>query len=153
MTTVFYKKVGRRYVPISQYDNEMMDAFPYGSTLVTVKKGSTTRRFNIDPNYAALIAAGSLAEEAICDALREAAQPRPTKTPLTERQIKAWRKLAKELNDENAPLIYPSNHDLSQAGVRAMQKEADKLMQHPAARDAYEKFMMVCKLVKEEENL
>lgn len=153
MKHVFYKKVGRRYVPISEYDNDLMDAFPYGSTLVTVKKGSTSRRFRIDPNYAALIAAGTVAEEAICDALREAAQPRPQKTPLTERQIKAWRKLAKELNDENAPLMYQSPHDIAQAGVRAMQKEAEKLMEHPAVRDAYDKFMMVCKLVKEEENL
>lgn len=150
MTHVFYKKVGRRYVPVSEYDNDLMDAFPYGSTLVTVKKGSTSRRFRIDPDYAALIAAGTVAEEAICDALREAVQPRPQKTPLTEKQIEAWKKLAKELKDDNAVLVYPSTYDIAQAGVKAMQEEAAKLMTHPAVRDAYEKFIMVCKLVKEE---
>jgi hypothetical protein len=36
--------------------------------------------------------------------------------------------------------------------VQAMQAEADKLMQHPAVRDAYEQFQLVCKLVKEKDN-
>ena len=152
MKHVFYKKVGRRYVPISEYDNDLMDAFPYGSTLVTVKKGSSSRRFHVDANYAALIAAGTVAEDAICDAFREASQPRPQKTPLTERQIKAWRKLAKELKDENGVLVYPSYHDLAEAGVKAMREEAAKLMTHPSVRNAYDQFMMVCKLVKEDQN-
>jgi hypothetical protein len=33
-----------------------------------------------------------------------------------------------------------------------MQEEAFKLMQHPAVRDAYEQFQMVCKLTKEKQN-
>jgi hypothetical protein len=42
--------------------------------------------------------------------------------------------------------------DCAEAGVQAMQAEADKLMQHPAVRDAYEQFQLVCKLVKEKDN-
>jgi hypothetical protein len=42
--------------------------------------------------------------------------------------------------------------DCAEAGVQAMQVEALQLMQHPAVRDAYEQFQLVCKLVKEKDN-
>ena len=30
MKTIFYKKVGRKYVPVSEYDQTLMDALPKG---------------------------------------------------------------------------------------------------------------------------
>jgi hypothetical protein len=39
------------------------------------------------------------------------------------------------------------NRVIVEAGVRAMCVEADKLLQHPSVRDAYDKFMMICKLL------
>ena len=36
--------------------------------------------------------------------------------------------------------------------VNAMIAEADKLMTHPAVRDAYEQFQTVCNLVKQKQN-
>jgi hypothetical protein len=102
----------------------------------------------VEPNYAAMIAAGRVAEEAICDALRKASEMKPQKTPITEGQLKAWKKLAKEFGDDLCPLLHASSRDLAEAGVKAMQQEADKLMQHESVRKAYEQFLLVCELTK-----
>jgi hypothetical protein len=152
MKKIYYEKVGRRYVPVAEYDNELLDSFPKGNHLVMCYPGGTSRRFNIDPNYATMIAAGRVAEDAICRAISKAAELRPKSTPITEAQQKAWKKLAKEMGDELCTLYGLSVRDCAEAGVQAMQAEADKLMQHPAVRDAYEQFQLVCKLVKEKDN-
>ena len=152
MNKIYYEKVGRRYKPVAEYDDTWMDSLPKGTHLIMCYPGGTSRRFNVDPNYAAMIAAGRLAEDAVCKAISKASELRPTTTPLTEAQRRAWRKLAKELGDDLCTLRGLSVHDCAEAGVKAMQEEADKLMTHPAVRDAYEQFQMICKLTKEKEN-
>jgi hypothetical protein len=152
MKKVYYEKRGRRYVPVAEYDNDFMDSFTKGTHLVMSYPGGTSRRFNIDPNYAAMIAAGRVAEDAISRAIHEASKMRPARTPITPSQKKAWEKLAKELGDELATLNGLCIRDCAEAGVKAMMEEADKLMSHPAVRDAYEQFQMICKLTKEKQN-
>lgn len=151
MKKIYYEKIGRRYVPVAEYDNDLLDSFPKGSHLVLVYPGGQSRRFNVEPNHAAMIAAGRVAEDAICEAMRKASEMRPQRTPLTQGQIKAWNKLAKEFGDELAPLSMGSIRDHAEAGVNAMIAEADKLMSHPAVRDAYEQFQLVCNLVKQQQ--
>lgn len=153
MSSLLYKKVGRRYVEIGEYDNERFDYYPIGATLVVKKKGSTMRRFNVDPNYAAMIAAGTFAEDAISHTIMEASKLRiPEKErPLTEGQLKAWKKLAKEFGKESYPLEYASYREAAEAGVKALQEEADKMLTNPAVRKAYDHFIMVWKLTKENE--
>ena len=150
--TIFYIKKGRRYVPHSTYSSEFCDSFPKGTHLVDVYPGGSSRRFNINPAYAPMIAAGRVAEEAICEAMRKASEMRPQRTPLTPGQKKAWEKLAKEFGDGLAPLTMGSARDHAEAGVNAMIAEADKLMTYPAVRDAYEQFQTVCNLVKQKQN-
>jgi hypothetical protein len=111
--------------------------------------GGSSRRYNIDPNYAAMIAAGRVAEDAICDALRKASEMKPQRTPITPGQKKAWEKLAKEFGDDLATLNGLSVHDCAEAGIKAMQLEADKLMKHDSVRKAYEQFQLMCELTKE----
>ena len=152
MKETFYKKVGRRYVPVWEYDNELMDSFPKGSHLVVCYPGGQSRRFNIDPNYAALIAAGHAAETVMCEAMRRASEMRPTKTPITKEQQQAWQNLTKAFGGELSTLQTASIHDVVEAGLKALEDEAAKLMAHPAVRDAYEHFLLVCKLTKENEN-
>jgi hypothetical protein len=148
MKKIFYEKVGRKYVPVAEYDNDLLDSFTKGNHLVMCYPGGTSRRFNIDPNYAAMIAAGRVAEDAICQAISKAAELRPKSTPITEAQQKAWKKLAKEMGDELCTLYGLSVRDCAEAGVNAMQEEADKLMKHDAVRQAYEQFLLVCELTK-----
>jgi hypothetical protein len=149
MKKIYYEKKGRKYVPVAEYDNEFLDSFPKGNHLVMSYPGGTSRRFNIDPNYASMIAAGRVAEDAICEQLRKQSEMKPQRTPLTPGQLKAWEKLAKELGDELCPLSYSSARDLAEAGVKAMMFEADRLMKHESVRKAYDNFILMCKLTEE----
>ena len=149
--TIFYIKKGRRYIPHSTYSSEFCDSFPKGTHLVDVYPGGSSRRFNIDPAYAPMIAAGRVAEDAICRAISAASELRPRQTPLTEGQRKAWRKLAKEFGDELATLNISSARDIAEAGLKAMQVEADKLLANPAVRNAYDRFLFISELTKEHE--
>ena len=152
MKKVYYEKIGRRYVPVAEYDSDLMDSFHKGSHLVCVYPGGQSRRYNVEPNLAAMIAAGRLAEDGICEAMRKASEMRPQRTPLTPGQKKAWEKLAREFGDNLATLTMGSARDHAEAGVNAMIAEADKLMSHPAVREAYEQFQTVCNLVKQQQN-
>ena len=146
--TIFYIKQGRKYIPHSSYSSEFCDSFPKGTHLVQSYPGGSSRRFNIDPAYAPMIAAGRVAEEAICKALNKASELRPAKTPLTPAQHRAWKKLAKEFGDELCTLHGASVHDIAEAGVQAMQAEAEQLLANPAVKLAYEQFLLVCELTK-----
>jgi hypothetical protein len=152
MKKIYYEKVGRRYRPVAEYDSDLVDSFHKGTHLVMVYPGGSSRRYNIDPNYAAMIAAGRVAEDAMCKAMLDASELRPQRTPLTEGQQRAWRKLAKEFGDELCTLQGSSTRDIVEAGVKAMQDEADKLMKHEAVRQAYEQFQLVCELTKGNQN-
>ena len=148
-STIFYKKEGRRYVPVMEYDLDLMDALPKGDHLLSVYPGGASRRYNIDPAYAPMIAAGRVAEDVICKAIQKASELRPRRTPLTPGQKEAWENLAREFGDELCTLDGLSIRDCAEAGIKAMQDEADKLMKHASVRQAYEQFLLVCKLTQQ----
>jgi hypothetical protein len=147
--TIFYIKKGRRYIPHSYYSNEMCDAFPKGTHLVQVYSGGSSRRFNIDPNYAAMIAAGRVAEDAISKVLMRASDLRPKRAPLTEGQRAAWDNLIKEFGEEARCLEWPSAREACEEAVKAMQLEADKLLENPIVRQAYDRFLFIAELTKD----
>jgi hypothetical protein len=149
MKKIYYEKIGRKYVPVSEYDNEFLDSFTKGNHLVMSYPGGTSRRFNIEPALAPMIAAGRIAEDAICRAISKAAELRPQRTPLTPKQKKAWEALAVAFEDELCTLQGLSIRDCAEAGVEAMQAEADKLMKNESVRKSYEHFQLMCKLTKE----
>jgi len=149
MTKIYYEKIGRKYVPVAEYNEQWLDSFTKGTHLVMVYPGGTSRRYNIDPNYAAMIAAGRVAEDAICKAISKASELRPKSTLITPGQKKAWEKLAKEFGDDLCTLHGLSVHDCAEAGVRAMMLEADKLLSNPTVRQAYERFLFLAELTKD----
>jgi hypothetical protein len=152
MKKIYYEKQGRRYVPVSEYDQTLMDAFPKGNHLVMCYPGGQSRRFGIDPNYAAMIAAGRVAQEAITTAIGEASKMHRHEhenTILTEEQHAAWQKFVDTMGERGRYVHYKSLHDIAEAGVNAMVEEADKLLQNITVRKAYEKFLMVAELAKE----
>jgi hypothetical protein len=97
-----------------------------------------------------MIAAGRVAEDAVCKAINKASELRPARTPITPAQQRAWKKLAKEFGDELCTLHGASTRDIAEAAVTAMQAEADKLMRHESVKRAYEQFLLVCELTKKE---
>ena len=147
---ILYEKVGRRYVPVAEnYDDHY--TFPKGNHLVMCYPGGESRQYNIDPNYAALIAASRVAEDAMCKALNKASEMRPARTPITPAQQRAWKKLAKEFGDELCTLNGASIHDIAEAGVQALQQEADKLLTNATVKEAYNQFLFVCAMTKKQE--
>ena len=149
MKKIFYEKVGRRYKPVYEYDQMLLDGFPKGNHIVMCYPGGQSRRYDIDPNYAALIAAARIAEDAMSQAVRQASEMRPQRTPLTPGQLKAWKKLAKEFGDDLATLQTNSARDVAEAGLKAIIEEAEKLLTVPAVKKAYEQFMFVAELTKD----
>jgi hypothetical protein len=97
-----------------------------------------------------MIAAGRVAEDAICKAISKASELRPKQTPITESQRDAWRKLADAFGNELCTLHGLSVHDCAEAGVKAMMEEADKLMTNPSVRKAFERFLLIASLSKEQ---
>ena len=147
--TIFYIKKGRRYIPHSSYSSEFCDSFPKGTHLVQSYPGGSSRRFNIDPAYAPMIAAGRVAEDAISRVLMKASDLRPKRAPMTPNQIKAWDNLVKEFGEEARTLEWPSAREACEEAVKAMQVEADKLLENPSVRKAYERFLLVAALTKD----
>jgi hypothetical protein len=108
MKKIFYEKVGRRYKPVYEYDQTLMDAFPKGAHLVLCYPGGQSTRYNVNIDYAPLIAAGRVAEDAVCEAIVKAQDLKPQKQPITERQRELWRELAESFKRDDYPLIRPS---------------------------------------------
>ncbi len=149
MKKIYYEKIGRKYFPVSEYDSDYLDSFSKGTHIVMCYPGGQSRRYNIDTDYAGLIAAGRVAEDAMCKALNKASELRPARTPITPAQQRAWKKLAKEFGDELCTLNGSSIHDIAEAGIKALQKEANVLYSNTAVKKAYDHFILLCELTKE----
>lgn len=152
MKKIFYEKVGRRYVPVHEYDQTLLDAFPKGNHLVMCYPGGQSRVYNIDPNHAALIAAARIARDAMHEAIHDAVKMQRDEhnnRVLTPEQYDAWQKFVDVMGERGRYVKYQSVHDIAQAGLDALINQATELMSHSAVRDAYEQFQMVCKLTKE----
>lgn len=149
MKKIYYEKVGQKYVPVAEYDGDFMDSFHKGNHLVMVYPGGQSRRFNIDPAYAPMIAASRTALANMTKAMQKASELKPQQTLITIGQRKAWKKLSKELGDELCILQGPSLQDIAEAGINALVTESKVLLTNPAAKKAYEHFLLVCELTKE----
>lgn len=148
---IYYEKKGRRYVPVAEYNEEWLDSFPKGAHLVMSYPGGSSRRYNIDPAYAPMIAAGRVAEDAISKHIMETSKLRvPEKErKLTEEQRNAWEAFAKAMGKEMYPLEYCSYREAAEQGVRAMMAEAENLLENPVVRKSYERFLLICELTKQ----
>jgi hypothetical protein len=151
MKKIYYEKVGRKYVPVAEYDSDFMDSFTKGNHLIMCHPGGSSRRFNIDPNYAAMIAAGRVAEDAMSRAVQKASEMRPHNKPITEKQQKAWKALAKAFGNDRYYVELPSAREIAEEGIKAMTLEAEKLLINSTVKNAYDHFMLVCELTKQPE--
>ena len=148
MTDTYYVKEGRRYRPVSYYDSKVMDGFPVGTHIVMVYPGGSSRRYNVDPNYAAMIAAGRVAEDAVSKALVKASEMRPHRKPLTLEQQEAWAQLNKAFGDERYTIEIPSAREIAEEGVKAMIEEAELLLANPIVKQAFERFLFIAELTR-----
>ena len=149
MKEIFYKKVGNRYKPVYEYDQTLMDSFPIGSHLVICYLNGQSTRYNVNPAYAPMIAAGRVAEDKISEAIRKASDMRPARKPITKAQQEAWENLVKEFGEDARMLEWPSAREIAEEAVEAMQLEADKLLSVPSVKKAYEHFLFLAELTKD----
>ena len=148
---IYYEKIGRKYVPVAEYNSEYLDSFPKGNHLVMCYPGGSSRKFHVDPDLAPMIAAGRYAERAMSEAVMKGSEARPQQVPLTPEQQAAWEQMKKAFGRDLFYIQYPSAHDAIDAGVKAMQEEANKMLENPAVKKAYDRFMLVWQLAKEKD--
>lgn len=119
-----YEKRGRRYVKVAE-DREW-DSLPMGFTLVFVGQGIQQQRFRINPAYADLLAASAVAREAALEAALEADKARPERSPLTDKQRKAWEALNATFSGGLCRLGYESLAAIVDAAIDALVKAAQE---------------------------
>lgn len=89
--TTLYKKVGRRYEPVS--DSEAYNGLSNGCWLVSIDKGCTTIRQAVEPNMAALQFATLMMSNKISKYLMEASVAVPKCREYTKNQKKIMKQL------------------------------------------------------------
>jgi hypothetical protein len=147
---IFYEKRGKRYYPVKEYDDDLVHALPKGNHLIMCYPGGRSTLYNVDPDYASLIAAGRVARDVMAQALVKASEMRPKKTPLTPEQKQAWDNLKAAFGDDMYALHIDSAHDVALAGLNALQKAAKELYStHPSVQVALDHLMLLTKLTKE----
>ena len=81
-TEAVYRKVGRKYVPVSAYWHEQhdIDRLPAGSFRLTYAyaDGGQRYEYQVTPDTAGFVAAALVAKHAMCEAITEAARMRPS---------------------------------------------------------------------------
>jgi len=114
--STYYKKVGRRYEPVS--DSEAYSGLSNGCWLVKVGNGCTSIRQSVEPNMAGLQFATLMMSDKICKYLMEASSARPTTMKYTKNQ----KKILKQMNE------LPPEDRLMYWQYDSMQGIADKIL-------------------------
>lgn len=122
MSTLYVKR-GKKYVPVAEHTT--YDHLTEGHYLVRVQPGMRSMYRVVEPDHISLIAAAKDALDAMCQAMREAAEYKPkTGKPLTKRQREAWEQLNKVLKVDR--LEGASANDIVEAGLKALVDAARK---------------------------
>ena len=147
----YYVKRGRRYQPISYYDQQLMvDGFPEGCHLVRVQGNAIQRKYHVEPDRAALTAAMIEAQDYLCQQLVAASAPQPNRDrPITPELKQDWEQLVDRYGDELRRLSYDSAWDISRSVIDLMgQRVAGSAWENPAVQSAWEKFLVTVSLTK-----
>jgi len=147
--TGIYKKVGRRYVEIGEYDPERMDYIPNGTTMIVKRPSMQSIRYHVDPDILPLLAAGLYCEDEISSAIHRASELRPATRNITPEQRAAFDRFLATMDpdDPNRNMLsLGSCRDAAEAGTQALIKEAQKLLANDSIKQAYEHFLLLCKL-------
>ena len=86
MSEAIYKRVGRRYKEVGQFDNEAL-YYPHGAHLVVCRPGSQLTKYNINPDHAAVDAAMVRVKDAMTKAMHKATELQPAKRPYSKKEL------------------------------------------------------------------
>lgn len=151
--TTFYKKFvsknGRvRYVPVSEYDGDLNDAFHEGTHLVVSQPGCRSRIYNVNPDYATVMAVVQRYKTDLASCIVRASEMRNKQEPLTEEQKQAWETLKQVFGSERFYVTYPSANDIIEVLNDLLIKESNKLLTNPTLKKAWDNFQLLAGLSK-----
>ncbi len=153
MTTFYTKNVSKNgkvsYHPVREYDPDLTDALPYGTHLIIVDKNVQSRRYNIDPDYATLIAAAINCKDILLDTLAENNTATLSKLPYTQKQLDLWEELKNSLEVDYLSMTKPSWNEQAESLVDKLIEQSKILLQKPAVQKAHANFQLICKLSKD----
>ena len=127
MKDIFYKKVGRKYVPVSEYDGSLMCAMPEGFHVIHVRPGCKSYRYKIDPADATVVAAlGKLRDKLQEAAYKATAMSIDTQFQSDTKFMKAYNEFQKKIN--HLPIgtaygHYKSRHEVVEEIMGVIEQE------------------------------
>jgi hypothetical protein len=142
------------YRPVSKYDIELTSAMPFGDHLVVkVKPGVTSTRYNINPDLASLLAASIKCEDRLVEKLLEVgteAMDDFHKGDLGKEVQQKYQEFLDAYGRYNVVLRGASYADMTRAFFAELIDEARNMLKNPAARAAFDEYLLTCKLCGEE---
>jgi hypothetical protein len=145
MTTKYYKRVDNgKYQEIGECEPELWDSVPEGVHMIVKDKNTQSRRHKVDPAWIPVLAVMMLQRDNFCNAVYKASEARPQRTLINEQERYLWEEL-KKVSDVNY-ITYPSSHDICEKSYEFIQAEVDKLLTNVAVKEAYDNFLVMCKL-------
>lgn len=132
--TPIYKKVGRRYVEIGTHEDAYYH-YPNGVHLVWSCPGAVLKKYNINPDDAALLAAAERMRDAMVHAMRSADRPTPSEE-LKGVQKEAWEAYKAIAGDSiTLRLQGKSAYDVVDAGIQVALQAAQACKTKPLDPD------------------
>jgi hypothetical protein len=124
MSEVFYRKVGRKYIPIGSGELYNYDIKkPNGFILMYRKDCRTAYEYEVKPDNASFVAAAMVARLAMEEAIHEAAKmgPKGGLKPYTAKQRKIIKQFQSDM-DGMSPVYWSgkTSWEIAQAGIDAV---------------------------------
>ena len=120
MNQQLYRKVGRKYVPIS--DPYALDGLREGWWLVKVSPGSTSIRQQVYPSKAEISAAARDKADELLQIIREASEAKPAKIPISPEALADWQAFIAKHGNEFSSLQFPSMQENAEKIIEALLK-------------------------------
>ena len=129
MSETLYKKVGRRYIPVSQRWDDYGIQIPVGSFVLVhaYKEGGRTYQYEVKPDNAGFLAAATIARNAMAEAIRDASIAKPSEgelKPYTKKQLAIIEKFRQDMAEAGGLVPVWWNHkapqDIAEAGIKAV---------------------------------
>lgn len=136
------------YTPVAEYDSQVMDSFPYGSHLVVVKSGSRSIRYNVDPDYATIMAALVTIKDDFVNMLSEASKLKPPLPALSDNEIEAWDNMKKVFGQSLNTLYGPSLNDIAENIMTEILKQSKELLKNPSYKKSWDNLQLIADLIK-----
>jgi len=139
---VSYKSIG------TVGENMWSDFKPYGCYLTVTKPNTSSTKYGVEPALAPMVAATLILRDRLVDIIHEAsafASPYPI---MNAKQKAAWDNMGKVFGGLTS-IHSASMHDIAAKILDAIAEEATQTLTTPAAKEAYEQFLLVAALSKD----